>query len=165
MFAGGKCSLRRRGSGPIIRSMPQWTPQSNAADVLSLGPRTAGLLMRVGVRTVVELLAAKPQVVARRLGEDERFRAEIIELWQREARLVLAMPTLPSHAARVLAAIGVSSREKIARSTPTELLGAFEMASEQGRCGDWLEKKLPPSISEWASWIRCAQSTLADFAA
>lgn len=144
--------------------MPQWTPHSNAADVLGLGPRTAGQLMQVRVRTVAELLAAKPQTVALRLGEG-RFSAEILELWQREARLVLDAPTLPAHAARILVTIGYSSREKIASSTPTELLGAFEMAREQGRGGGWLEKKSPPSISELAAWIRCAQSSSVNRAA
>ncbi len=146
---------------PIIRSMPRWTPHSNVADVLSLGPRTAGQLMRVGVRTVAELLVAKPQAVARRV----EIRSEILELWQREARLVLEVPRLPSHAARIFAAIGYSGREKISRCTPTELLGDFEMACEQG-CGDgWLEKNSPPTISELATWIRCAQSASDDLAA
>jgi len=144
--------------------MPQWTLHSNVADVLSLGPRTAGRLMQVGVRTVAELLAVKPQAVARRLGE-ERFRAEIIELWQAEAQLVLAMPALPVQAARVLAAIGYSSHEKIARSTPTELLGAFEMACEKSLGGGWLEKNSSPSISELATWIRCAQLSSVERAA
>jgi len=149
---------------PIIRLMPQWTPHSNVADVLSLGPRTAGQLMQVGVRTVVELLAAKPRAVVQRLGEGQ-FRVETIVLWQREAQLVLVVPTLPPHAARILAAIGYSNREKIARSTPTELLGAFENANGQVGSDGWLEKNSPPTISELATWIHCAQSSSADLAA
>ncbi len=141
--------------------MPQWTLHSNVADVLGLGPRTAGRLMQVGVRTVAELLAAKPQAVSRRL----EIRSEILVLWQREAELVLAAPKLSPHAARILAAIGYSSCEKIARSTPTELLGAFEMASQEGCVGGGLEKKLPPSISELAIWIHCAKESSAELAA
>jgi len=144
--------------------MPKWTPHSNVADVLSLGPRTAGRLMQVGVRTVVELLAAKPEAVALRL-DDERLSASTIELWQAESQLVLAMPTLPAYAARILAAIGFSNHEKIARSTPTELLGAFENANARGSSGGWLEKDSRPTITELASWIHCAQSSVTDLAA
>jgi len=149
---------------PIIRPMLQWTSHSNVADVLSLGPRTAGQLMQVGVRTVVELLAAKPRAVVERLGAAQ-FCIETIELWQREAQLVLAVPTLPSYAVRILAAIAYSNREKIARSPPTELLGAFGNAHGQGGSDGWLEKNSPPTISELATWIRCAQSSSADLAA
>ena len=144
--------------------MPQWTSQSYVADVLSLGPRTAGRLMQVGVRTVDDLFAANPQSVAQRLAE-ERFGAEIIEQWQREARLVLTTPDLPQNATRLLASMGYSSREKIARSTPTELLGAFETASQEGRIGGGLEKNSPPSISELTKWIHCAQPSSKDLAA
>lgn len=144
--------------------MPRWNFHSNVADVLSLGPRTAGRLMQVGVRTVAELLAAKPQMVARRLDE-KRFCARIFELWQREAQLVLAAPTLPSEAARLLTAIGFHSAEKVAKSTPTELLGAFETAIKQESSDGLTEKISPPSISELASWIQCAQSATSEMAA
>ncbi len=144
--------------------MPRWNLHSNVADVLSLGPRTAGRLTQVGVRTVADLLAAKSLAVARRL-EERRFCAQVIELWQREAQLVLAVPTLPDEAARLLAAIGYHSTEKIARSTPTELLGAFETATKQGSAGGSPEKTSPPTVSELAGWIRCAQSSSTDLAA
>lgn len=144
--------------------MPKWNLHSNVADVLSLGPRTAGRLMQVDVRTVADLLAAKPLAVARRL-EEQRFCIEVIELWQREAQLVLAVPTLPGDAARLLAAIGYHGAEKIARSTPTELLGAFETATKQASVGGSLEKTSPPTISELAGWIRCAHSSATDLAA
>jgi len=156
--------LRRGRSVPIIPAMPQWNLHSNVADVLSLGPRTAGRLMQVGVRTVADLLAAKPRVVARRIHEG-LFSAEVIELWQREAQLVLAVPTLPGDAARVLTAIGYHSAEKITRSTPTELLGAFEATTKTGSMGAPAEKTSPPTISELAVWIRCVQSSINDLAA
>jgi len=162
--AGRNARLHGTANGPYHPAMPRWNLHSYVADVLSLGPRTAGRLMQVGVRTVADLLAAKPRVVARRIDEG-LFSIEVIELWQREAQLVLAAPRLPGEAARVLTAIGYHSAEKIARSTPTELLGAFEMATKQASVGGLLEKKSSPAISELMVWIRCAQSSAADLAA
>ena len=86
----------------MIPRMMRWTLQSNACDVLSLGPRAAGRLATLGVRTVENLLAAKPQVVA-----DRQFSTETIAAWQREARLVISLPLLPGDAVRILAAIDV----------------------------------------------------------
>ena len=144
--------------------MPQWTIHSNVADMLSLGPRTAGRLMQVGVRSVADLLAARPPSIAERL-DDQRMSAATIEQWQREARLILAAPQLPPHAARWLAAIGIASRERIAGSTPTELLGALETAIKESDDSGWLEKNLQPSVSELAVWIRCARSASTEEAA
>lgn len=137
--------------------MFQWTPQSNVADVLSLGPRTAGKLQRVGVRSVEHLWAAQPHEIARRLA-DHRISAQIISDWQREAQLILAAPQLSSAAVRILAAAGYGSLEKIARSTPTELLSAIE---SQGK-----EKNFSlPSISDLSDWIQCARMALTNLAA
>lgn len=142
--------------------MPSWTTHSNAADVLSLGPRTAGRLMRAGVRSVADLLAAKPQAVARRVG-DEKICADTVAAWQCEAQLVLAAPKLPRLAAQFFAELGYSSLERIARSTPMELLAVCETAGRQGGCSN--EKKSLPSIPELTAWICCAREALADRAA
>jgi len=138
----------------IIRPMAHWTLESNVADVLSLGPRTAGRLMRLGIRTVAQLLAAKPQAVAGRL-RDDRFTAEIVADWQREAQLLLEVPTLAGNVARLLAAAGYASAQRVARATPTELLAALDQLATSPR----------PSVPEVNSWIQCAQQSLADRAA
>lgn len=144
--------------------MPHWNLHSNVADVLSLGPRTAGRLMQVGVRTVADLLAAEPQGVARRLS-DARLSGEVIEAWQQEARLVLAVPELPLGAAPALVAIGYCQPEKIARSAPTELLSAFERIASSNASATLLGENFRPSVSELAIWIHCAQQSIADQAA
>ena len=71
----------------------------------------------------------------------------------------------PVLAARWLAAIGIASRERIAGSTPTELLGALETAIKESDDSGWLEKNLQPSVSELAVWIRCARSASTEEAA
>ena len=121
--------------------MVQWTLQSNACDVLSLGPRAAGRLATVGVRTVAELLAAKPQTAA-----DRQFSAETIAAWQREARLLIELPLLPIDAARILAAIQVSSALQLLRSTPTQLIAEIENLWRESEAPSWLASQEKPSV-------------------
>ncbi len=140
--------------------MAHWTPESNVADVLSLGPRTAGRLLRLGVRSVSQLLAAQPQAVAERLG-DSRFNAETVADWQREARLLIEAPDLPAEAARLLVAAGFSAAQRVARATPTELLAAVEQLADDPKRASWVSQQPRPSVKEVNTWIRCAQQSLA----
>jgi hypothetical protein len=144
--------------------MPHWTLESNVADVLALGPRTAGQLLRLGVRSAGELLAAKPQAVVDRL-QDERFSVEIVADWQREAQLLIDAPDLPTEAARLLAAAGFSAAERVARATPTELLAAIEQLADDPWHAGWMSQQPKPSVKEVNTWIRCAQQSLTSRAA
>lgn len=144
--------------------MAHWNYLSNAGDVLSLGPRTAGQLMRLGVRSVADLLAAKPQVIAQRL-RDERFTAESVADWQREAQLLIEAPSLPIEAARLLASAGFSAAQRVARATPTELSAALEQLGDQPQRANWISQQPLPSVQEVNTWIRCAQQSLAARAA
>lgn len=142
---------------PIIPPMVNWTWQSNACDVLGLGPRAAGRLATVGVRTVAELLAAKPEAAA-----DKQFSAETIAGWQREARLLVAVPQLSCDAARILAAVEIASPERLARSTPTELIAKIEALWRLQEAQSWLATKAKPTTAEICAWIGLAnQQTLA----
>ena len=132
--------------------MVTWTLECNACDVLGLGPRAAGRLATVGVRTVAELLAIKPQAAA-----DKQFSAETIASWQREARLLVNVPELSSIAARILAAIEVASAERLARSTPTELIAKIEALWQSRESHTWLANIAKPSTAEICAWIGVAQ--------
>lgn len=135
--------------------MVTWTLHSNACDVLGLGPRAAGRLATVGVRTVQELLAAKPYAAA-----DKQFSVETIAAWQREARILIAVPALSSEAARILAAIDIASAERLARSTPTELIAKLEALWRDPQAHSWLKAKSKPTSAEICAWIGLAhQST------
>ncbi len=141
--------------------MIQWNLQSNACDVLSLGPRTAGRLATVGISTVAELLAAQPSLVAQRL---KSLSAETLSSWQHEAQLLLALPQLPAQAARIFAAVGFDEAKKINRCTPIELLAALETA-QQERPTSWVAQMALPSIKEVTTWIRTVQLSEKSFAA
>jgi Domain of unknown function (DUF4332) len=144
--------------------MAYWTFQSNVADVLSLGPRTAGRLGQFGVRTVTQLIAADPQALAERL-RDERFTAEVVADWQREAKLLIDAPELAGEAARVLAAAGFNSAQRVARATPTELLAAVEQLAQDESRASWFAQLPKASVQKVNAWIQCAQQSLAARAA
>ncbi len=148
---------------PIIGCMTRWNLQSNVADVLGLGPRTAGRLLRLGVRTAEQLMSASPQKLATRLGEGP-IAAENVAAWQRETRLLIDAPQLSPCAARVLAAIGYSSVERVAGCSPTELLGAIERLLQKN-CDSWLRKNPIRSISKVSDWIRIARASANEAAA
>ena len=105
----------------------RWNLHSNACDVLGLGPRTAGILATVGVRTVASLLAVSAESIVRRV-DDSSITAAVLASWQAEARLILDLPELPADAARLLGATGFHSAQQIRSSTPTELLAELETA-------------------------------------
>ena len=141
----------------------QWNLQSNACDVLSLGPRTAGRLATVGITTVAELIAAKAPVVAERL-DARSIVAETFAGWQREAQLIVGLPELPPTAARLLAAVGLATAEHIRHSTPTELLAALETGQQKNSTG-WLAQTTLPSVTEVSRWIRIAAEPQNSYAA
>lgn len=143
--------------------MMRWNLHSNVCDVLALGPRTAGRLATVGIRTVAELVAAKPQAIVVRLHED-LISVDTFVAWQCEARLILTFPELPPAASRLLAAVGFDCAERIEHCTPTELLAAIEM-SQQKTSVDWLAKTTLPTIAEVGEWIHLARQTKKSFAA
>ncbi len=140
----------------MIRSMVEWNLRSNVSDVLALGPRTAAQLLRLGVRTVEQLLVAKPHLLSVRWG-DERVTWKTIACWQREAQLLLAAPDLGARAARILAVAEVASLQKLAQQLPLDLLSKCEGLDEAQRRAAGLSDQDLPHVSEVGQWIACAQ--------
>ncbi|MEM8945883.1 MAG: DUF4332 domain-containing protein [Planctomycetota bacterium] len=133
----------------------RWKLHSNAGDVLALGPRTAGRLASVGIRTVADLLSASAHVVATRL---RNFDADQITTWQREASLLVAIPDLSDEAARLLATADCGCVETLAASTPTELFAKLE-AARQTTEDRWLVEALMPTIATVSAWIQLARES------
>ena len=141
----------------------QWNLHSNVCDVLALGPRAAGKLATIGIRTVAELAAARPQVAAARISE-KPITADVIAAWQRESQLRVALPQLPAEAARLLAAAGFGTAHRLRLCSPTELLATIETA-QQKNAANWLAETPLPSIAEASQWIHLARETKKSFAA
>ena len=146
----------------------EWNLHSNVCDVLALGPRTAGKLATIEIRTVTELLAARPQVAAARISE-KLMTADTIAAWQRESQLLIAMPQLPPAAARLLAAAGFGTAHRLGLCSPTELLAAIETAQKKNvvakNAAGWLAETTLPTVSEVGEWIHLARETKKSFAA
>jgi len=132
------------------------TLQSNVADVLSLGPRTAGRLMQVGVRTVQELLDASPQATAKRIA-DRRLSAVAIVAWQNEARLLVTVEGLSWEAAQILVAAGFTRAERIARGSPTAVLAAIEAIWSEESATNRFSATLQPAFADVSGWIAKAR--------
>ncbi len=135
--------------------MTPWNQHSNVADVLGLGPRIAGRLLRLGIRTAEQLIEVCPERLATKL-QDERFSPESVAAWQREVELRIAIPDLPAEAVRVLAAVGYGSSQKLSQATPTELLAEVEFTLKEHRHVLWLAEMTPPTVAEVAGWIHSA---------
>lgn len=131
--------------------MIRWNLLSNACDVLGLGPKAAGRLACVGVRTVADLLAACPATIS-----DRKYPETTISAWQCEARLTLAVPEL-GPAARVLAAIGIQSVEQLQRTSPFELIARCETRWQAQSPSSWLATQPMPAMSDLCRWIELAQ--------
>ncbi len=134
-----------------------WNLHSNVCDVLALGPRAAGKLATIGIRTVAELAAARPQVAAARISE-KPMTADTIAAWQRESQLRVVLPQLPAEAARLLAAAGLGTAHRLGLCSPIELLATIETAQQKNAAG-WLAETALPTVAEVGEWIHLAQST------
>lgn len=156
-FTTRNCSFLPTWSATILPHMICWSIHSNVGDVLSLGPRTAGQLATVGVRAVGDLLSANPHALATRL-RDARLTAETIACWQREARLVLALPQLPAQAARLLAAVGFSDPQRILCSTPSALYVAVEQLRASEKCPAWVREMESPTVADACDWMDCVRN-------
>ena len=121
----------------------------------SIGPKTAGRLAKVGIRTVADLLNARPESTAEEIGA-RHIKSETVEAWQHQARLVCQVPELPGYAAQLLVANGFTNPEQIAATTTDGLVGkilAFCQTKEGQRV---MRSRKAPERKKIAAWIECA---------
>lgn len=138
--------------------LPRFT-LSGAAPVVqapSIGPKTAKRLEAVGVRTVADLLALRPehgesQIDARHIS------AQVIRDWQSQALLACTVPGLKSREAQALVACGVSEAADLARKDAVELCDAIARwgLSEDGQRA-WGSAPAPTE-DDVATWIERAK--------
>jgi Domain of unknown function (DUF4332) len=96
-------------------------PLSNVVHSPSIGPKTAQRLANADIHTVADLLAADPVATARELAA-KSVTPEVIQSWQRQARLVCLVPQLRQHDAQILVGCGFTRAEQIAEMRPEDLL-------------------------------------------
>jgi hypothetical protein len=122
----------------------------------SIGPRTADRLLRAGLVTVRDLLAADPDDVAARVGT--RFiTARRVAEWQLQARLVCVIPWLRGTHAQLLVGAGFGTLDAITAADAADVSAAILRfaASREGQ--SVLRAGPPPDIARIHAWLQNAE--------
>ena len=175
-------SVRGRPA-PIIakpRSMPEWVqkldetsvtsePQtrplrfyleitSDVEEAPSIGPKSAKRLARIGVHTVADLLAKRPEEIAARLSV-RHVTPQVAEDWQHQATLVCRIPQLRGLDAQLLVACGWRTAESVARTQPDDMLAAVQTFGETPDGQRILRSGKPPDMKKVTNWMKWAQQS------
>src|SRR6185295_10364997 len=107
--------------------------EASVVDAPSIGPKTAGRLNVIGVKTVGDLLQLSADDAAKQI-KASHINAQAIRDWQAQALLACTVPDLNGTAAQLLVGAGVSSVEDLASADADFLRDAIEMfaASQDG---------------------------------
>lgn len=126
----------------------------------AIGPRMAGHLAKVGIRTVAELLEADPADIATRLAATpaaSSIDAATVRVWQQQARLVSTIPGMRGTHTFLLVGAGYGSVEAIAQASADKLC-ADVLAYAATPEGQKLLREMPAPdmqrIKEWAEAAR-----------
>jgi len=145
----------------VDKTLPKATLNERAPVVQapSIGPKTAKRLEAVGVKTIGDLLALKPEE-----GESQidvrHISAQVIRDWQAQALLACTVPGLRSREAQALVACGVTTIEDLSQMEATELcdgVGRWGLSEEGQRA--WGSAPAP-SVDDVATWITRAKRAL-----
>jgi predicted flap endonuclease-1-like 5' DNA nuclease len=128
---------------------------ASVVDAPSIGPKTAGRLNLIGVKTVGDLLEVSPDDAAARIKQGH-INARVIRDWQAQALLACTVPELSALGAQLLVGAGVSSVDDLASADPDFLVDAIAMfaASDEGERA--LRGQAPPDRDRLKFWIEAA---------
>lgn len=129
--------------------------EASVVDAPSIGPKTAGRLNLIGVKTVGDLLEVSPDDAAARIKQGH-INARVIKDWQAQALLACTVPGLSALGAQLLVGAGVSSVDDLATADPDFLTDAVAMfaASDEGERA--LRGQPVPDRDRLKSWIEAA---------
>ncbi len=159
---------------PLPRELPEGAPVAKVDKTLpkamlnerapvvqapSIGPKTAKRLEAVGVKTIADLLALKPEEGESQI-DARHISAQVIRDWQAQALLACTVPGLRSREAQALVACGVSTIEELALMDATELCDGVARwgLSEEGQRA-WGAAPAP-MVNDVATWIARAKRAL-----
>jgi predicted flap endonuclease-1-like 5' DNA nuclease len=133
------------------------TPDDDVVDAPSIGPKTAGRLSILGVKTVGDLLALSPQEAAKRI-KASHINAQVIRDWQAQALLACTVPDLSAGAAQLLVGAGVYTADDLADADAEFLLEAIQEFADTHDGQRALRGAEPPGLDEIEDWIAAARS-------
>jgi predicted flap endonuclease-1-like 5' DNA nuclease len=131
------------------------TREASVVDAPSIGPKTAGRLSVIGVKTVGDLLALSPDEAAKQIKQSH-INVQIIKDWQAQALLACSVPELSGTAAQLLVGAGVTSVEDLATSDLDALIDAVAMFAASNEGERVLRSSPVPGRDVIKSWIESA---------
>ena len=121
----------------------------------SIGPSTAGRLMRLGINTVRDLMACDPAAVAARVNA-RHVSVQRIAAWQAQARLVCTVPWLRGTHAQLLVGAGFDTVAAICAADRDALCVAILKFSATRSGMSVLRSGPPPEIEKIVRWVEHA---------
>lgn len=131
------------------------TRAASVVDAPSIGPKTAGRLNLVGIKTVGDLLEVSPEDAAARIKQGH-INARLIKDWQAQALLACSVPDLSGTAAQMLVGAGVSSLDDLASADPDFLVDAITLFANSPEGERALRNAAPPARERVKGWIEAA---------
>ena len=143
------------------KTLPRISLNSDAPVVQapSIGPKTAKRFEDIGVKTIADLLALKPEEGETRI-DVRHISAQVIRDWQAQALLACTVPGLKSREAQALVACGVRSAQELIEMDPTQLCDGVARwgLSEEGQRA-WGSAPAPTE-DDVATWIERARRAI-----
>jgi hypothetical protein len=135
------------------KTLPRFTLNGGAPVVQapSIGAKAARRLEAVGVKTVADLLALKPEDGESRIDARD-VSAQTIRNWQAQALLACTVPGLKSREAQALAACGVTDAAELAELDAEELCEAvanWGLTEEGQRAWGSAPAPTPDDVATW----------------
>lgn len=133
---------------------------SREADIVeapSIGPKTAGRLHVIGVKTVGDLLSLTPEEAAQRI-KASHINAGVIKDWQAQAQLACTVPDLNGTNAQLLVGAGIYSLEDLGTADLDALVDAIELFATSKEGERLLRDGKPPARERVKGWIEAALS-------
>ncbi len=132
-------------------------PTDDLEKAPSIGPKTAERLAVAGLRTVADLIAADPDVVAAQAGL-ARVDGDTVRDWQDEARLVMSIAGLRGSGAQLFVGAGYRSLDAIAAAEPDKLCADLLTFAGTAAGHRILRDGQPPDVEKVKAWADAARA-------
>lgn len=142
---------------PPVISRIRLSRESEVVDAPSIGPKTAGRLNIIGVKTVGDLLALAPEDAAARI-KASHINAGVIKDWQAQALLACSVPELNGTNAQLLVGAGIYSLDDLAAADVDFLIDAITLFAQSNEGQRAVRDGKLPERARVKAWIEAAHA-------